>query len=186
MASLSESRPPALHRQHSYKLTPPTPVGCEVTWSINGQNVTLGSSVGGLSVKGLGAAGEMTVEVEDDVSQTEVTATIRCPGAAPQAVGPMPVGSGSWPPAAMPPGPPGINPAVFVFDLDAWSWWDRFGGFCPKKLTIGGAQCTCNMTPEYEGLWPFYYKIKCTFNCPLRVTVVTWTLSFGVVIGNAE
>lgn len=182
MPTLQESRTPELHKQHSYKLLPPRPVGCELIWSINGQNVTVGSSVGGLSVKGIGASGEMTVEVEDDIDNTEVTATLICPGLAPAVVGPMPVGSGVWPPVAAPPGPPGINLAPLMVAMNTWSWWDRFFGVCPKTVTIGNAQCQCNIAPEYEGPWPFYYKVKCTFNCPLRVIVLTWTLSFGVIL----
>lgn len=183
MPTLTESRTPALHQQHSYKMNPPTPVGCEVIWSINGQNVGVGSNVGGLSVKGFAASGEMTVEVEGDISNTEVSARLTCPGVAPDiVVGPMPVGAGVWPPAAAPPGPPGINPAPFMFAMNTWSWWDRFAGICPKVWVVGNAQCQCNLTPTYDGLWPFYYKVNCTFNCPFQVVVLTWTLSFGVVL----
>lgn len=192
MPTLTESRPPQLHQQHSYRMNPPTPVGCEVVWSINGENVALGSTVGGLSVKGFGASGEMTVEVEGDVSNTEVTATLRCPGAQPDPAGPMAVGTGAWPPPLTALGPPDndandANIAPFLFNANEWSWWDRFGGSCPKKWTDGNVHCTCDMTPTYEGLWPFYYKVICTFKCPpFQVRTLTWTLSFGFVISGPD
>lgn len=181
MPTLTESRTPALHQQHSYKMNPPTPVGCEVSWSINGKNVTVGSNVGGLSVKGFAASGEMTVEVEGDTSNTEVSVRLLCPGVAPAIAGPMAVGAGVWPAVAGPAGPAGVPPPP-VFALNQWSWWDKFGGTCPGTWTIGNVQCVCNQAPTYGGLWPFYYTITCTFNCPgFQVTTLTWTLSFGFV-----
>jgi hypothetical protein len=102
MTTMDESRTPQKGQQHSYKVNPPVPVGCEIEWSINGQNAGQGATIGGLKVVGFGGTGEMSVEVTDDVSKTTVTAVIRCPGAPPDIVGPMHVGSGHWPPNPVP------------------------------------------------------------------------------------
>jgi hypothetical protein len=100
---MDESHKPEKGHQHSYKVNPSVPVGCEIQWSINGQNAGQGASIGGLKVVGFGGTGEMSVEVTDDVSKTTVTAVIRCPGAPPDIVGPMQVGSGHWAPPVPPP-----------------------------------------------------------------------------------
>lgn len=190
MASLEESRPPRPGQQHSYKLNPPTPVGCEVQWMINDRLVTVSSEVGGLKVQGLGASGEITVEVTGDTSTTTVTATIICPGQPPNPVGPMLVGSGTWAPGAGGPGIP-VNPAVFAFPLVDWPFWRKLIGQCPDNWVFGGAPCDCSGTGgEFFSVipprfWPLYYDISCTFSCPgppPTVTTLTWTLSVGVVV----
>jgi hypothetical protein len=103
MPKLNESRPPVQGQQHTYSLDPPTDVGCEVSWFIDGQPVGLGSKVGGLEVKGFGAAGTMTVEVTGSYHDTMVTAKIRCPEKPLVTVGPMLVGTHTWNPCEEPP-----------------------------------------------------------------------------------
>jgi hypothetical protein len=98
MTTMDESRTPKKGQQHSYKINPPVPVGCEMQWQINGQNAGVGATIGGLNVVGIGGGGEMSVEVTGDVNNTTVTAVVRCPGAPPDVVGPMQVGSSHWPP----------------------------------------------------------------------------------------
>lgn len=190
MTTMQESRPPQPGQQHSYKLNPPTPVGCEVQWMINDQPVNLDSELGGLDVKGFGASGEMTVEVTGDISSTTVTAVIICPGRPPDTVGPMPVGTGNWAPPAGGPGIP-VNPAALAFPLVDWPFWRKLIGGCPDEWVFGGANCACTGTGGDffsvipPRLWPFYYDISCTFTCPgppPSVTTLTWTLSFGAVV----
>ena len=75
MPKLNESRPPVQGEQHTYSLDPPRDPDCEVSWFIDGQPVDRGSTVGGLDVKGFGAAGTMTVEVTGSWHNTMVTAS---------------------------------------------------------------------------------------------------------------
>lgn len=181
MTTLRESRPPLLGRQHSYKLVPAPAPGCEVRWLIDGEDVTVDSEVGGLEVKGIGASGEITVEVTDDTSDTSVTAVITC-GANREVVGPMLVGTGEWTPPPPGAGVP-LNPDDVVLQVSKWSWWDRISGHCPDSWWIDGVNCTCAQQPDTSGAWPLLYEITCTFNCPpLRITTLTWTLSFGVIL----
>lgn len=58
--------------------------------------MTVSDRVGGLEVKGLGASGQMTVEVAGDTSETTVEARINCPEQETIPVGPILVGSGSF------------------------------------------------------------------------------------------
>ena len=103
MPKLHESRPPDQGQQHTYSLDPGPDPGCEVTWLIDGQPVGLGSKVGGLEVKGFGAAGTMTVEVTGSYHDTMVTAKIRCPNKPLATIGPMLVGTHTWNPCDEPP-----------------------------------------------------------------------------------
>lgn len=96
MAQITESRPPVLGQQHSYSITPPPGLECIVTWFINGQHVTLRDRVGGLEVKGFGAAGQMTVEVVGNTDGTTVEARTDCPQQPTIPAGPIVVGSGSF------------------------------------------------------------------------------------------
>ena len=96
MATITESRPPVLGQQHSYSISPPPSPGCIVTWFINGQQVTIRDSVGGLEVKGFGASGQMTVEVVGNTSGTTVEARTECPEQPTTVAGPIVVGSGSF------------------------------------------------------------------------------------------
>jgi hypothetical protein len=102
MPKLRESRPPDQGQQHSYSLDPAPALGCEVSWFIDGQPVGLGSKVGGLEVKGFGAAG-MTVEATGNFHDTTVTAKIRCPEQPLATIGPMLVGMHVWDPCENPP-----------------------------------------------------------------------------------
>lgn len=106
MPKLKESRRPTHGQQHTYALYPGPDPGCTVSWFINGQQVGLWDKVGGLEVKGFGAAGTMTVEVvePDHVwHATEVTARIRCPEEPVVTVGPMLIGSVYWDPCEQEP-----------------------------------------------------------------------------------
>jgi hypothetical protein len=103
MPKLRESRPPDQGQQHTYSLDPGPDPGCEVSWLIDGQPVGLGSKVGGLEVKGFGAAGTMTVEVTGNFHDTTVTAKIRCPEQPLATIGPMLVGAHVWDPCEEPP-----------------------------------------------------------------------------------
>jgi hypothetical protein len=103
MPKLRESRVPDQGQQHTYSLDPPPDPGCEVSWLIDGQPVGLGSKVGGLEVKGFGAAGTMTVEVTGSFHDTMVTAKIRCPERPLATIGPMLVGTHVWNPCEEPP-----------------------------------------------------------------------------------
>jgi hypothetical protein len=94
MTALIESRPPMQGQQHSYSISPPRGVGCQIRWLINNRAVALGDKVGGLEVKGFGASGSMTVEVIGPVSWTEVEAQIDCPEMPTAHAGPMLVGTG--------------------------------------------------------------------------------------------
>jgi len=67
-----------------------------VTWFINGQQVTIRDVVGGLEVKGFGAAGQMTVEVVGNTFGTTVEAHTSCPEQPTIVAGPIVVGSGSF------------------------------------------------------------------------------------------
>lgn len=108
MASIRQSRPPKHGQQHSYSLDPPPGPGCEVTWSIKGQSVTVGSEVGGIRVVGIGASGTMTVEVTGNTDGTTVSAVINCPNKQPESAGPVFVGGVSEQPKE-------------------WDWLDLFG-----------------------------------------------------------
>lgn len=94
MATITQSRPPQKGQQHSYSLNPQPGAGCEVTWSIDGQPVSVGSEVGGIRVVGIGASGTMTVEVTGGTGGTKVSAEIHCPGIPPDQAGPIDVGGG--------------------------------------------------------------------------------------------
>jgi hypothetical protein len=103
MPKIIESRPPVLNRQHTYSLSPGVPVGCSVAWAINGRIVGLSDQVGGLQVKGFGAAGAMTVEVVGPVAGTVIEARIICEATPQVIVGPMLVGSGIYDPCTLEP-----------------------------------------------------------------------------------
>jgi hypothetical protein len=181
MTTMTESRPPQAGQQLTYILNPPLGIGCEVQWAINGQNVTLRSDVGGLKVGGFSGAGQMTVQVDGDVSQTTVTATIMCPGKPKDVVGPMEVGSATWPPPAAAAGAVGVAPPQ-PFPVVNWSWWDKLTADCPDTWTVGAAQCQCSQSSG-SGFWPFYYDLACTYTCPnFQIHTVSWTLSFGIVV----
>lgn len=91
-----ESRPPAHGQQHSYSLFPHPPLGCRVTWQINGRYVFHLSEIGGLRVVGDGLV--LTVEVIGDTRGTQVSAITSCDDRHadhdPDA-GPITVGAGS-------------------------------------------------------------------------------------------
>ena len=90
MAIITQSRPPVFGEDHSYSLKPPPGPGCKVTWFIDGQEVTVGSEVGGLKVEGIN--GTMSVEVVGDIKKgMKVSAKIKCPDSSYEA-GPINVG----------------------------------------------------------------------------------------------
>jgi hypothetical protein len=74
--AIVQSRNPALGQQHSYSLSPPPDPGCKVTWSIEGNEVTVHDDVGGLRVVGIN--GTMTVNVTGDTTGTTIKAVVKC------------------------------------------------------------------------------------------------------------
>ena len=73
------SRNPTVGQQHTYTLTPAPGAGCNVTWKIDGQEVSPGSTIGGLRVNAMNAS-QMTVTTVGKVDATSISAKVVCGG----------------------------------------------------------------------------------------------------------
>jgi hypothetical protein len=179
MTMIRESRTPQLGRDHSYDLDPPPDPQCVVHWSIDGVDARVGLSSGGLEIVGVSTS-HLQAKVVNDPLSADIRARIVCPNKPEEALGPMAAGSVRWPPF------PGSWKTLNDYPLEA-----RLSGECPPVWAFSPVwRCPCTKTITNFAalrpfrLWPVLYDVRCEYTCEEGEppTIVTWTLSFGVVV----